>query len=61
VKHAGAREGAMSERGARTKRVIVMAAGVVWAALVIALAIVEAISTAGDGRSACQRPGPTTS
>jgi hypothetical protein len=40
----------MSERGARTKRVIVMAAGVVWAALVIALAIVEAISTAGDER-----------
>ena len=40
----------MSERGARTKRVVVVAAGVVWAALLIVLAIVEAISTAGDDR-----------
>lgn len=40
----------MSERGARTKRVIALAAGVVWAALLIALAIIESISTAGDER-----------
>lgn len=37
----------MKERGARTKRVAVLAAGLLWAALLVALAIVEAIST-GD-------------
>jgi hypothetical protein len=38
----------MKERGARTKRVVVLAAGLLWAALLVALAIVEALSTSAE-------------
>jgi hypothetical protein len=40
----------MGERGTRAKRIIVLTAGVLWMAILIALALVEAISNAGDGR-----------
>jgi hypothetical protein len=43
-----ARRGEMKERAARTKRVAVLAAGLLWAALLVALAIVEAISTGAE-------------